>query len=65
MIKSLKVDYQKRAKGALRAVATLTDEQIAEITSKDKGDVDVKVVVTDEVSQFTFKLRSFRAFFTL
>jgi len=48
VIKTLKVDYLKRAKGNLRAVAELSAEQIATIQATEKGTVHVKVVVTDE-----------------
>lgn len=48
VIKTLKVDFKKRAKGSLKAVATLTAEQIQQITSQDKGEVAVQVAVTDE-----------------
>ena len=48
MIKTLRVDYKKRAKGGLRAVATLTDEQIQRMKSESKGEVRVAVTVTDE-----------------
>jgi len=48
VIKTLKVDYLKRATGAMRAVAELTPEQIEAIRSTEKGTVHVKVAVTDE-----------------
>jgi acyl-coenzyme A thioesterase PaaI-like protein len=48
VIKSMKVEYKKRAKGALRAEASLTDAQIEQILSTEKGDVSVAVKVTDE-----------------
>jgi uncharacterized protein (TIGR00369 family) len=48
VIKSLQLDYRKRATGALRAVATLTDEQRAQIAAQEKGEVDVTVHVSDE-----------------
>jgi len=48
VIKSMKVEYKKRAKGALRAEASLTAEQIDRIASTEKGDVTVAVKVTDE-----------------
>jgi acyl-coenzyme A thioesterase PaaI-like protein len=48
VIKTLKVDYLKRAKGALRAVAELTPAQIDSIHATEKGEVRVKVSVTDE-----------------
>ncbi len=48
LIKSLKVDYLKRATGSLRAEACLTSEQIHAIHTQDKGEVLVAVTVTDE-----------------
>lgn len=51
LIKSLKVDYLKRTKGDMRAVATLAPEQVQLIRSTPKGEVLVPVVVTDESGQ--------------
>lgn len=48
LIKSLKVNYYKRTQGDMRAVATLTPEDIARIESEPKGEVLVPVIVTDE-----------------
>jgi acyl-coenzyme A thioesterase PaaI-like protein len=48
LIKSLKVNYYKRTQGDMRAVATLTPEDIARIESEPKGEVLVHVTVTDE-----------------
>ncbi|TIH08141.1 DUF4442 domain-containing protein [Pseudomonas leptonychotis] len=48
LIKSLKVDYLKRATGSLRAEASLTPEQIQAIHTQEKGEVLVAVTVTDE-----------------
>jgi acyl-coenzyme A thioesterase PaaI-like protein len=48
LIKSLKVDYVKRTKGDLRAVASLTEEQRELIRSTEKGEVEVQVQATDE-----------------
>lgn len=48
LIKSLKVDYLKRTQGDMRAVATLTKEQIELIRTTPKGEVLVPVLVTDE-----------------
>ncbi|WP_274381345.1 DUF4442 domain-containing protein [Pseudomonas cavernicola] len=42
------VDYQKRASGALQAIASLSSEQIQAIRTQDKGEVTVAVSVTDE-----------------
>lgn len=48
LIKTLKVSYYKRTQGDMRAVATLTAEDIARIESEPKGEVLVPVTVTDE-----------------
>ena len=48
LIKTLQVDYRKRAVGGLTAVASLTAEQIAAFEQQDKGEVWVAVTVTDE-----------------
>ncbi|KZY64877.1 MULTISPECIES: DUF4442 domain-containing protein [unclassified Oleiphilus] len=47
VIKTIKADYVKRAKGNMRAEASLTDEQIKLITSSNKGETTVSVTVTD------------------
>jgi acyl-coenzyme A thioesterase PaaI-like protein len=47
LIKTMNLNYVKRATGDMTAVATLTDEQIALMQSADKGEVNVRVVVTD------------------
>lgn len=48
LIKSLKVDYLKRSQGDMRAVATLSPEQVEQIRNTPKGEVLVPVIVTDE-----------------
>ncbi len=48
LAKQMRIDFKKRAVGALRATATLTPEQRAEMQQKDKGEVTVPVRVTDE-----------------
>jgi acyl-coenzyme A thioesterase PaaI-like protein len=48
LMKSMKVDYTRRAEGGLTAVATLTDEQIRQIQTTEKGDVTVNVKVVDD-----------------
>ena len=47
VIKTLKVDYLKRAKGDMEAIATLTPEDIERIRTTEKGDIVVPVTVTD------------------
>jgi len=47
VIKSMHVDFLKRAQGAMCAVAELTDAQVAQIEQEEKGEVAVPVAVTD------------------
>ena len=51
LIKSLKVDFKRPSKGAMTAVATLTDEQQKLMQTSEKGETLVSVVVTDESNQ--------------
>jgi acyl-coenzyme A thioesterase PaaI-like protein len=51
VIKSLKVDYLKRVEGDLTAVATLTDDQIQQIITTEKGDTEVQVTITDSANK--------------
>ncbi|MET1218772.1 MAG: DUF4442 domain-containing protein [Glaciecola sp.] len=48
LLKSMHVDYTKRATGNLRAVASLTDEQLQRMRTEEKGEVSVKVTITDD-----------------
>ena len=48
VIKSMKVAYKKRCRGALEAVATLDDETLERIMTTPRGEVTVPVTVTDE-----------------
>ena len=47
VIKSMKIDYVKRAKGDLEAVATLKAEEVERIVATPKGEITVPVKVTD------------------
>ena len=49
LIKRMDLNYVKRATGDMTAVASLTDEQIALMQTAEKGEVNVKVKVTDAV----------------
>ena len=51
LIKSLKVDFKRPSKGAMTAVATLTDEQQKLMQTSEKGETLVSVVVTDETDE--------------
>jgi acyl-coenzyme A thioesterase PaaI-like protein len=48
LLKSMHVDYVKRANGSLRAEATLSPEQRQQIVTEEKGNLVVPVRVTDE-----------------
>lgn len=48
VIKTLNVNFLKRAKGDLVAKAYLTESQVNDILSLEKGEVEVAVSVTDE-----------------
>jgi len=50
LIKKMDIDYVKRSTGDMKAVATLTDDDIARIQSEDKGEVTVPVIITDGAS---------------
>ena len=47
LLKSMHVDYTKRAAGDLIAVASLSNEQIQLMQTVEKGEVNVSVSVTD------------------
>jgi len=48
VIKSMKINFFKRSKGSMRAVAQLSPEQISSILATEKGEVTPSIVVTDE-----------------
>ena len=48
LVREMKMVFVKRATGSIRAVATLTAEQQASMRASDKGEVTVRVSVTDE-----------------
>lgn len=47
LIKSMQLNYVKRASGDMQAVAWLTEHQIQQMHQQDKGEVTVAVKVTD------------------
>ena len=51
LLKSMTVNYNRRMQGGLKAVAKLSDEQINEINSSEKGNILVPVTITDESGQ--------------
>ena len=48
LLKSMKINYQRRMQGDLHAVAKLTAEQIKAVNESEKGDLIVAVEITDE-----------------
>ncbi len=48
LAKQMHIDFKKRAVGALRAVAVLSDAQRADMQRSNKGEVTVQVQVSDE-----------------
>ncbi|AMC34318.1 DUF4442 domain-containing protein [Janthinobacterium sp. B9-8] len=48
LLKSMHVDYQKRSQGDMRAVATLSSDQIELLHSTEKGNFAVNVEISDE-----------------
>jgi acyl-coenzyme A thioesterase PaaI-like protein len=48
LIKSMDTKFVKRSTGAMRAAALLTEEQIQEIQTVEKGEVTVPVTITDD-----------------
>jgi acyl-coenzyme A thioesterase PaaI-like protein len=51
LLKSMSLNYYQRMQGALTAKALLSDEQIAQIQQQEKGDLIIKVELTDESGQ--------------
>lgn len=51
LLKSMKITYQKRSTGGVKAVASLSDEQVQSIRTVEKGELLVPVVVTDETGE--------------
>jgi acyl-coenzyme A thioesterase PaaI-like protein len=51
LIKSMHIDYKRRAQGDMRAEAHLSATQIEQIIRDDKGEVTVPVLITDSSGQ--------------
>ncbi|MEW6990660.1 DUF4442 domain-containing protein [Colwelliaceae bacterium 6441] len=51
LLKSMKLEYQRRMQGSLRAVATLCEQQRKLISQQEKGHVVIPVEITDESGQ--------------
>jgi acyl-coenzyme A thioesterase PaaI-like protein len=48
LMKTMKINYTKRAQGNMKAVAQLRPEQIKQILTEEKGEVLVPVRITDD-----------------
>ena len=48
VVKSLHVDFQKKATGRMKAVATLSQEEVRAAQNNAEGEIMVNVVVSDE-----------------
>ena len=55
LLKSMHVDYVRRAQGDLRAEASLTPEMLARVASEPKGDFTIPVKVTDSAGEEPIK----------
>ena len=53
LMKSMKIDYVRRAQGNLKAVAELSEAEAQRLQTDEKGDLIVPVRVTDETDQET------------
>ena len=51
VIKSMHIDFVRRAKGSLRAVAELNEVQLKAIRTTERGEVTPTVTVTDEAGE--------------
>jgi acyl-coenzyme A thioesterase PaaI-like protein len=58
LVKSLNTAFVKRSTGAMRASATLSDEQIKMIHETQKGELLVPVVITDELGVEPIKVEA-------
>jgi acyl-coenzyme A thioesterase PaaI-like protein len=57
LLKSMHVDYVKRANGTLRAEATLPPDLRARVLAEERGDFAVPVKVTDEAGEEPIKVQ--------
>lgn len=56
VLKSMSLEYGKRASGDMKAVAYFSDEQLCYIRDTEKGDIDVPVIITDSNGVETVKV---------
>jgi acyl-coenzyme A thioesterase PaaI-like protein len=51
LVKSLEAKFVRRSSGRIRAIARLTDEQLARIKQEPKGEVVIEVDIRDETGE--------------
>ena len=51
LLKSMKVEYQRRMQGSLTAIAVISQSEINNIQQQEKGDIVISVEITDESGQ--------------
>lgn len=51
LLKSMKIEYQRRMQGSLKAIATLNNEQQQLIQQSDKGSIVIPVNITDDSNE--------------
>lgn len=51
LLKSMEIKYNKIAKGNMKAIATINDEQVVLMQNEDRGNIIVPVQVYDETNQ--------------
>ncbi|MDK2777675.1 MAG: DUF4442 domain-containing protein [Pseudomonadota bacterium] len=57
VIRSMQLEYLKRASGDMTATARFSDEQLDYVRNTEKGDIEVPVTITDETGTETVKAR--------
>ncbi len=50
VLKSMQINYVKRSTGNLKAVATITQEQVQNLYNQEKGEAKIAVTVTDDAN---------------
>lgn len=53
VIRTLELEYKRRASGDMKAVASFSDEQVAFIKNTEKGDIEVPIKITDSTGEET------------
>ena len=57
VIRTLELEYKRRATGDMKAVASFSDEQVAYIQDTEKGEIQVPIKITDSTGEETATAR--------